>query len=135
MSVKVRPVAETAAARRDRILVVEDELLIRMFVCELLRDFGYDVVEAVSGDEALDLLNAEVAVDLVLSDVRMPGSTDGLALLQFIRGKMAGLPVIITSGHLEPQVALAAGASQFLAKPFRVEEALKVVELELSKRT
>jgi CheY-like chemotaxis protein len=128
------PVARTASARRVRILVVEDELLIRMFVSDLLRDTGYDVVEAVNGDEALDILNAEVAVDLVLSDVRMPGSTDGLALLQFVREKLADLPVIITSGHLEPDVALAAGASQFLAKPFKVEEALKVVELEVNKR-
>lgn len=134
MSVGKMPVAEAAAVRRVRILVVEDELLIRLFVSDVLRDSDYDVVEAVNGDEALDILSAGVAVDLVLSDVRMPGSTDGLALLKFVREKLADLPVIITSGHLQPEVALAAGASQFLAKPFKVEEALKVVELEVKKR-
>ena len=134
MSVETVPVAEMVVARQVRILVVEDELLIRVFVSDLLRDSGYDVIEAVDGDEALDVLNAGVAVDLVLSDVRMPGSTDGLALLKFVRDKLADLPVIITSGHLEPDVALAAGASHFLAKPFKVEEALKVVELEVRKR-
>ena len=128
------PVAATSAARQVRILVVEDEMFIRLFVSDLLRDSGYDVVEAVNGDEALDILNAGVAVDLVLSDVRMPGSTDGLALLKFVRERLADLPVILTSGHLEPDVALAAGASQFLAKPFKVEEALKIVELEAKKR-
>jgi DNA-binding NtrC family response regulator len=128
------PIADTVAARGARILVVEDELFIRMFICDLLRDAGYDVAEAFNGDEAMDLLNAGVAVDLVLSDVRMPGSTDGLALLQFVREKLANIPVIITSGHLDLDVALAAGASQFLAKPFKVEEALKVVEFEVKKR-
>lgn len=114
-----------------RILVVEDEVLIRMLVCDLLRDAGYDVVEADNGDEALDLLKAGISIDLVLSDVRMPGSTDGLALLRFLRENLANMPVIITSGHLESDVALAAGASQFLAKPFKLEDALKIVEIEI----
>lgn len=133
MSFGKMPAVETAE-RRVRILVVEDELLIRLLVSDVLRDAGYDVVEAVNGDEALDILNAGIRVDLVLSDVRMPGSTDGLALLKFVREELADLPVIVTSGHLEPHVALAAGASQFLAKPFEIEEALKVVELEVKKR-
>ena len=134
MSVRKVPAVETAAERRLRILVVEDELLIRLLISDVLRDAGYEVVEAVNGDEALDLINAGIAVDLVLSDVRMPGSTDGLALLKFVREKLADLPVIIVSGHLEPQVALAAGAAQFLAKPFKIEEALKVVEIEIQKK-
>lgn len=133
MIVKEIPVADVAA-RRVRILVVEDELLIRLVVCDLLRDSGYDVIEAANGDEALDLLNARVAVDLILTDVRMPGSTDGLALLQFVRNKLGDLPVIVTSGHLESEVAMAAGASQFLAKPFSVAEALRLVESEAEKQ-
>lgn len=134
MSVGKIPAVDTAVERRARILVVEDEVFIRLFVSDLLRDAEYDVIEAVSGDEALDILNAGIPCDLVLSDVRMPGLTDGLALLKFVRDKLADLPVVITSGHLAPDVALAAGASQFLAKPFRVEEALKVVELGIKKK-
>ena len=128
MNVGTVPV-EGTADRQMRLLVVEDEVLIRLFVSDLLRDAGYDVVEAVNGDEAVDILKAGIPIDLVLSDVRMPGSTDGLALLRFVRENLAGLPVIITSGHLEPAVALAAGAAQFLAKPFKLDEALKVVDL------
>ena len=63
----------------------------------------------------------------------MPGSTDGLALLRFVRENIASLPVIITSDHLEPDIASAAGASQFIAKPFKVEEAPNAVELEVAK--
>lgn len=134
MNVEKAPVSDVTGDRRMRLLVVEDEVLIRMFVCDLLRDAGYDVVEAVNGDEALDLLKAGISIDLVLSDVRMPGSTDGLALLRFVRDNLAGTPFIVTSGHLEPGVALAAGASQFLAKPFSFEDALKIVELEVKKK-
>lgn len=124
---------EAAASGQVRLLVVEDEIFIRMFVCDMLRDAGYDVVEAVNGDEAVDLLRAGVRVDLVLSDVRMPGATDGLALLAFIRQNLADLPVIITSGHLVPGNALAKGAAQFLAKPFRAEDALEIIEREVAK--
>lgn len=127
------PVVETLVDRPLRLLVVEDEMFIRMFVCDVLREAGYDVVEAVNGDEALELLKAGVSIDLVLSDVRMPGSTDGMALLDFVKKNHAGVPVIISSGHLDPGVALGAGAAQFLGKPFRIEEALAVVELETKK--
>ena len=120
-------------ARKMRLLVVEDEILIRMFVCDVLRDAGYDVVEAASGDEALDILKAGIPIDLVLSDVRMPGSTDGLALLEFVRKNLADLPVILTSGHLSSDIAIAQGAAQFLAKPFKIDDALKMVALETSK--
>lgn len=133
MSVVGDLAADMQASRQVRLLIVEDEVFIRMFVCDVLRDAGYDVVEAVNGDEALDILKAGVAIDLVLSDVRMPGSTDGMALLAFVRKNLADLPVIITSGHLASEIALAQGAAQFLAKPFRVEEALKMVDLEVAK--
>lgn len=133
MDVVSRLDADAPEDGRARLLFVEDEFLIRMTVSDLLREAGYHVIEAANGDEALDILKAGVAVDLVLSDVRMPGSTDGLALLAFVRQNLASLPVIIASGHLERHIALAEGAAQFLAKPFRVEDALKLVEVELAK--
>lgn len=126
-------VNESAEARVSRLLVVEDELLIRMLIADVLRDAGYEVIEAVNGDEALDILKAGVVVDLVLSDVRMPGSTDGLALLAFIRQNLAALPVILTSGHLSPESALAEGAVKFLAKPYRIQDALAIVDQEVAK--
>lgn len=133
MNVNKGAVADALASQQIRLLVVEDEIFIRLFVCDLLRDAGYDVVEAVNGDEALDILKSGLPIDLVLSDVRMPGATDGLALLAFVRKNLANLPVILTSGHLSPDIALADGAAQFIAKPFRLEDALKVIELEASK--
>lgn len=118
---------------RARLLVVEDEILIRMFVSEVLRDAGYEVIEATNGDEAVRILTSGVPVDLIFSDVRMPGSTDGLGLLAFVRQNLAALPVIITSGHLSHRVALVEGAARFLAKPFNIEDALAAVKIELAR--
>ncbi|TPG52150.1 response regulator [Sphingomonas glacialis] len=129
----VKEALDAADSRPARLLVVEDELLIRMLITDVLRDAGYEVIEAVSGDEALDLLKAGVVFDLVLSDVRMPGSTDGLALLAFARQNLAELPFILTSGHLAPEIALAEGAVGFLAKPYGMHDALAVVEQEVAK--
>jgi CheY-like chemotaxis protein len=119
--------------RLVNILIVEDELLIRMIVSDGLRDVGYNVIEAINGDEAVEILSSGAAVDLVFSDVRMPGSLDGLGLLGFIRTAFPGLPVVITSGHLQPELALADGATQFLAKPYGVEQMIKLIQGELAK--
>ena len=116
------------AAARTRILVVEDELLIRMMVSDELREAGYEVIEAFNGDEALAVLNTLVRVDLVISDVRMPGSLDGLGLLGAVRAIFPTLPVIIASGHLEPSLAVKKGAAEFLAKPYSLGAVLKAVQ-------
>jgi CheY-like chemotaxis protein len=77
------------------ILVVEDEILIRMNVSSYLRDCGYIVIEAVNADEAIIVLQSEQAVDLILSDVQMPGSMDGFGLAQWVRKNRSGLDVIL----------------------------------------
>jgi DNA-binding NtrC family response regulator len=118
---------------RRCILVVEDEMLIRLIVSEELRDAGYEVVEACDADEALTVLNSLVRIDLIISDVRMPGSMDGLGLLAVVRETSPTLPVIITSGHLGPTWALADGAAQFLAKPYSMEMMVNAVRNELEK--
>lgn len=125
--------AETVfTPKRKCILVVEDELLIRMALSDGLREAGYQVIEACSGDEAMEVLNS-IHPDLVISDVRMPGSLDGIALLANVRRRFSTLPVIIVSGHLRPSAALADGAMQFLAKPYALEAILKAVETEIGK--
>jgi DNA-binding NtrC family response regulator len=104
-----------------RVLVVEDEFLIRISVSDHLRETGFAVVEASNGDEAISVLKAGVAFDVVFTDVRMPGATDGLGLLAYVRATQPGLPVVVTSGHLAPGLAIAGGAVEFLAKPCGLE--------------
>jgi DNA-binding NtrC family response regulator len=121
------------AARRGCILVVEDELFIRLIVSEELRDEGYEVIEAFNADEALAILESEVRVDLIISDVRMPGSMDGMGLLAIVKKTLPKLSVIITSAHMDAALALADGASQFLAKPYPRKLLLDAVREELAK--
>jgi CheY-like chemotaxis protein len=80
------------------ILVVEDEILIRLTVADYLRECGFHVLEASNADEAVRVLEAGVEVDIVFSDIQMPGGMDGFALAQWIRQHHPGVRVLLTSG-------------------------------------
>lgn len=120
------------AALPRRVLVVEDESLIRMIITDHLRDAGYAVTEAGNGDEAIARLAGGDRPDLVLTDVRMPGEADGMAVLAFIAQTCPAVPVIVTSGHLPAALARQGGAADFIAKPFDLDELLEVVRLALN---
>nr|WP_201752056.1 response regulator [Microvirga arsenatis] len=103
------------------ILVVEDEVLIRFVIADYLRECGYRVHEAVNAEEAIAILESpEVAVDIVFSDVEMPGSMDGFALARWVRAHKSGIQVILTSG-VERSADIAATlceAGPLLKKPY-----------------
>jgi CheY-like chemotaxis protein len=108
-----------APSPRAVVLIVEDEILIRMLLAEALRLAGYEVVEAANADEALCLLRALPDPDILVTDVRMPGSVDGFELAAYVRRTKPGLKVIITSGHAGPDGAIGL-ADAFLAKPYEL---------------
>jgi len=126
----VWPQAPECDGERTCILVVEDELLIRLMLSDGLREQGYHVIEACNADEALIVLETAVP-DLIISDVRMPGSVDGMGLLARVRETLPMLPVIITSGHLQSNLAIADGATQFIGKPYAMELVIDAVRTEL----
>jgi DNA-binding NtrC family response regulator len=102
-----------------RILVVDDEKLIRWSVGERLQRGGYEVLSAESGEEALEVLAAQ-PLDLMLLDVRLPG-IDGIATLQQALGQSPELAVLMMSAHSTVDIAVEAmkhGAIDFLVKPF-----------------
>lgn len=77
-------------------LVVEDDVLVRLVIAAYLRDCGYRVFEAANGDEAIKLLQRdEAGIGVVLTDVEMPGETDGFALAQWIRRERPGVELVI----------------------------------------
>jgi CheY-like chemotaxis protein len=87
----------TVQSFQETILVVEDDVLIRMPIAQYLRDCGYRVIEAVSADEAMTvLMHKETQVDMVFSDIEMPGCTDGFGLSKWIRDNRPGLDIILT---------------------------------------
>ena len=126
------PNGSPAASVSSRVLVVEDEFLIRSMLSEELREAGYHVIEACDAAEAL-LVFETVKPDLIISDVRMPGPLDGLDLLARVRETSPALPVIIISGHESPSQALIEGATRFLAKPYRLEVVVLAVREALKK--
>ncbi len=90
---------DPATPSPQTVLVVEDEVLIRLVIAEYLRECGYRVHEAASADEALVVLEApNVSVDIVFSDVIMPGSMDGFGLARWIRANRPQVDVVLTSG-------------------------------------
>jgi len=81
---------------QETILLVEDEVLVRMPIAQYLRDCGYRVIEAVNADEAMTvLLHKETVVDIVFSDIEMPGTIDGFGLSKWIREHRPGLDVLL----------------------------------------
>jgi CheY-like chemotaxis protein len=113
------------------ILVLEDEVLVRMAVADDLMSAGFHVIQAASADEALRLLLSPAHVDLVLTDINMPGSFDGLALAAGVRATWPALKIIVLSGDLpaEPAADL---ADAFLSKPHNVAVLLGRVNQLLS---
>ncbi|WP_461208428.1 sigma-54-dependent transcriptional regulator [Desulfocurvus sp. DL9XJH121] len=117
-----------AAEHRKRALVVDDEPALRLMVGAVLRDEGWEVLEAGSAEEALDML-PQAAPDVVLLDMRMPGM-DGLEALGALRSKLPGAPVVMltaygTVGHAVD--AMKRGAFDYLTKPADNEELVAVL--------
>ncbi|MBL8544670.1 MAG: response regulator [Hyphomonadaceae bacterium] len=98
------------------ILVAEDEVLIRMAVADSLRDAGFAVTEAASAAEALKAVRAGLKPDVLVTDVAMPGTMDGLALATLLQRENPALSVIVTSAHIEG--ANAELRADFVPKPY-----------------
>lgn len=113
------------------VLVVEDEILIRVLIADELRAEGFSVVEAATGDEALSYFQAGVHVDLVLSDIELPGALNGVDLIWRLRAEAPDLPTVLTSGH-SPGVH---PADAFLPKPYDLRQAVALVAALLQKTT
>jgi len=84
------------------VLLVEDEVLIRMDLAEELRLAGWTVYEASTADAAIELLRTSLQVDLVLTDVKMPGTCDGIELAALVRSERPAIRVAVMSGHYVP---------------------------------
>ena len=99
MSTSSSHLSVKADASPQTVLVVEDEVLIRLVIAEYLRECGYRVHEAVNAEEAILILQApEVSIDIVFSDVEMPGDMDGFGLARWVRANLPEIQVILTSG-------------------------------------
>jgi CheY-like chemotaxis protein len=88
-----------AADQRPVVLVVEDVPLVRLFVRDILQDWGFEAIDAPDAERAIEMITSSARVDLVLCDIVMPGQMDGLALARWVRTNRPRLKVILATGH------------------------------------
>jgi CheY-like chemotaxis protein len=111
----------------QRILVAEDEPMIRGLIIEILHGVGFEILEASSGSEALKLLGDSGSVDLVVTDLNMPGA-DGITVAKAARDRNPTVPVLFVGGREDmlesPRTPV---PYAFLKKPFRLDELARMV--------
>ena len=104
------------------VLVVEDEMILRMRAVDIVEDAGFRSVEAVNADEALSILESRSDISLLFSDIQMPGSMDGLKLAHAVHDRWPSIKIILVSGQVKPSDAETPADSRFFRKPLSVEE-------------
>ena len=109
--------------KRHSVLVAEDEVMLRMIAVETLRDAGYEVFEAGDGSEALDVLQANSDIDLLISDIRMP-RMNGYELVEAGTALRPRLRVLLMTGYTQDPIPenMARAGIKVLYKPFNVDE-------------
>ena len=103
-------------------------MLIRILAADSLQENGFDVLEAADAGEALRILNERDDVDVLFTDVSMPGPMDGVALAYLMHDRRPDLGLIITSGRDTPDLAALPTSSVYLAKPYLPQELADAVE-------
>lgn len=111
------------------VLVVEDEAIIRLTLTCEFEEGGFEVHEAGSADGAVRLLEAGLEVAVVVTDVRMPGSMDGLGLAAWLARYRPGLPVVVVSGYVTPSevAGLNPAVAAVLPKPYKPVDVVALV--------
>ena len=114
-------------AKRAVVLIVEDELLIRLHAVEMIKEAGYEVVEAASADEAIAILERRLDITVLFTDIQMPGSMDGLKLAAAVRNRWPPIMIVATSGHVKLGPGDLPEGGRFLPKPYSPAEITKTL--------
>ena len=105
-----------------KVLVVEDEMMLRMRAVDIVEDAGFTPIEAVNADEALAILESRSDIELLFTDIQMPGSMDGLKLAHAVHERWPSIKIILVSGQLTPTEADKPTNSRFFGKPLEVKQ-------------
>ena len=104
---------------RPVVLVVEDEVLVRILQVDILREAGFRVAEAQDADEAFDMLRRRREIRVILTDVDMPGSLDGFEFSRLVKQGWPEVGVLVISGKTAPRPGDLPDGATFLHKPVR----------------
>jgi len=118
---------ESAHAGRAKLMIVDDDPAVRIIVAEFLQDFGYQVLQASGGAQALELLAQTPDVRMLITDIRMPDMS-GIDLANIATQRQRDLKIILISGYFVSQQV----ERRFLRKPFRMRDLEAAVRAELN---
>ena len=105
-----------------KVLVVEDEMMLRMSAVNIVEDAGFTAIEAVDADDALAILESRSDVDLLFTDIQMPGSMDGLRLAHAVHQRWPSIKIILVSGQFTTAEVDKPTDSRFFGKPLEVKQ-------------
>jgi CheY-like chemotaxis protein len=118
----------------ETVLFVEDEALVRMDLAQYLRECGYQVHEATSAHEAMEALQSKFAIDLVFTDINLPGKMNGLDLAAWTLANRPGVKVLVTTGD-PARTEIPDAVVPILAKPYTGRDLLDRVQQALTTRS
>src|SRR5215210_2719117 len=110
------------------VLIVEDEMVLRMRAVDIVEDAGFRSVEAVNADEALSILESRSDISLLFTDIQMPGSMDGLKLAHAVHKRWPAIKIILVSGQIQLSDIERPAQSRFFGKPLQVKQ--MIVQLQ-----
>jgi CheY-like chemotaxis protein len=107
-----------AESGRLVVLVVEDEMFLRMTAVDMIQSVGFEVLQAGTADEAISILETRDDIQIMFTDVQMPGSMDGLKLARAVRGRWPPIKIVATSGQVHVTKDDLPEGGRFLPKPY-----------------
>jgi CheY-like chemotaxis protein len=128
------PRARRRAGSLGNVMLVEDDVTVADLTAEMLKGHGYAVLHAKSAAAALKALSRGHSIDVVFSDVMMPGGMSGVDLAREIRKVHPGLPVVLTTGYIEVARTAMAEGLEVLVKPYSPENVTRVLDAHITKR-
>jgi DNA-binding NtrC family response regulator len=115
-------------APKPTVLIVEDEMILRMRAVDMVEDAGFSPIEAVNADDALALLESRSDIELLFTDIQMPGTMNGLKLAHAVHERWPAIKIILVSGKLTPTENDRPAESRFFGKP--IEARQMIAELQ-----
>src|ERR1700674_928586 len=118
-----------------KVLVVEDEMMLRMRAGDIVEDAGFMPVEAVNADDALAILESRSDIDLLFTDIQMPGTMDGLKLAHAVHARWPSIKIMLVSGQVTPTDTERPVNSRFYGKPLEVKKMIAELQEMMGKGT
>jgi CheY-like chemotaxis protein len=108
---------QSKLSKKPAILVVDDEVIVRIDLVDTIQDAGFSTFEANNADEAIQLMERHPEIQVLFTDIDMPGTMDGLKLSHYIRHRWPPVRIVITSGHVMARPDQMPAEAVFIAKP------------------